>query len=227
MRRAVSVLFALAVVLFAVSAFAQTHTQAPEHPSDAANNVARGSEKVGHELAHPSENHGEGHEAPKTYFGIPGWILKLVNMVVFLGLLVYLLKGPVGSAFADRRNVISSQLREATERRQKADRLAQDIQARLDQIEGEVSAILQRAREEGERQKAELIAAAEAESQKILASARTEVDVRLKAARQELTNYARHLATERAEEIVRGSVTDADRRRLFDESVKNIGEVNA
>ena len=227
MRRAILIFFGAAVLLFAFSAFAQTHQQAPEHPSDASNNVAQGSEKVGHEMAHPGEEHGEGHEAPKTYFGIPGWILKLVNMVVFLGLLGYLLKGPVGAAFAERRSAISAQLREATERRQRADRLAQDIQARLDQIEGEVSAILQRAREEGERQKAELIAAAESESQKILASARTEVDVRLKAARQDLTNYARHLATQRAEEIVRSSVTDADRKRLFDESVTKIGEVNA
>jgi F-type H+-transporting ATPase subunit b len=227
MRRSLILLIAIAVALFAFPLFAQTHSQAPEHPSDASNNVAHGSEKAAHEVAHPTEGHGEGHAAPKTYFGIPGWILKLINMIVFIGLLVYLLKGPLGVAFSERRNAIRAQLQEATERRQKADRLAADIQARLDQIEGEVAAILQRAREEGERQKGELIAAAEVESQKILAAARNEVDVRLKAARQELTTYARHLATERAGQLLEQSVTEADRKRLFDESVASIAEVRS
>ena len=45
-----------------------------------AGNVAQGAEKVSHEQTHPTEEHGGEHEAPKTYFGIPGWILKLVNI---------------------------------------------------------------------------------------------------------------------------------------------------
>ena len=88
----------------------------------------------------------------------------------------------------------------AETRRAKADQMASDIQARLVQIEVEVKSIHARAEVEGERQKRELIAVAEAEAAKILASARNEVDNRVKHARHELTEYAGQLASERAEE---------------------------
>jgi F-type H+-transporting ATPase subunit b len=189
--------------------------------------VAHGAEKQAHEIAHPNEAHGEGHEAPKTYFGIPGWILKVINMIAFIGVLAYLIGGPMKKSFAERRTAITRAAEEAKLRREKADRLAGDIQARLTQIEGEVQSIHERALQEGERQKRELIAAAEAEAQKILASARNEVDNRLKHARHELTEYAGQLASERAEAILREKITPADQQKLFRESVAEVAEVRS
>ena len=66
-----------------------------------------------------------------------------------------------------------------------------------------------------------------AEAQKILQSARNEVDNRLKRARHELTEYAGELATQRAEQILRDKVTDTDRERLFDESVREVAEARS
>ena len=88
-------------------------------------------------------------------------------------------------------------------------------------------AIRERAEAEGERQKRELIAAAEAEAQKILAAARNEVDNKLKRARHELTEYAGELASERAEALLRERITDSDRHKLFNESVKELEEVRS
>ena len=164
----------------------------------------------------------EGHHE-KTYFGIPGWILKTANMLLFLGVLVYFVGGPVKRAFAERSAAIKQAAEEARERRGKADRMADDIQARLSAIEAEVRAIHERAQAEGERQKRELIAAAEAESQKILANARNEVDNRLKHARTELTEFAGQLASERAEQILREKITDQDQKNLFNESLREVG----
>lgn len=211
-------LLLLFIVLFAVSPiFAQQN----------ANDVAHGSEKVAHEVAHPNEAHGEGHDAPKTYFGIPGWLLKLVNMFVFLGVLGYLVGGPVKNAFAARSEQIRRAADEARARREKADQLASEIQSRLAQIEDELRTIRERAEAEGERQKRELIAAAEAEAQKILATARNEVDNRLKRARHELTEYAGELASERAEALLRERINDSDRHNLFRESVKELEGVRS
>src|SRR5947199_2501842 len=155
MRRAI---FIILLLLVPAILFAQNH-------ANDANNVSQGSEKAAHETVHPGEAHGEGHEAPKTYFGIPGWILKLANMLVFLGLLGWLIGGPVKNAFAARSEQIRRAAAEASERRAKADQLATDIQSRLAQIEDELRAIRERAEAEGERHKRELIAAAEGEGQ--------------------------------------------------------------
>jgi F-type H+-transporting ATPase subunit b len=182
--------------------------------------VAHGAEKEAHKVAHPTEEHGEGHHAPKTYFGIPAWIWKLANMLLFFGFLAYFLVGPVKGAFIERRAAIEKAATEARERRAKADSLAADIQARLTQIESEIRSIHERAQQEGERQKRELIAAAEAEASKILAAARSEVDNRVKRARHELTEYAGQLAEERAEANVKEQITEADQQRLFRSSLR-------
>ena len=212
--------FALVAILFliAVSAFAQQGEP---------NAAAHGTEKAAHEQAHPSEPHGEHGEAPKTYFGIPGWILKLLNMIVFLGLLGWLLKGPVTTALEQRGEKIRIEAQQARERREKSDKIASDIQARLSQIEQDVRSIRERAEAEGQRQRQELITAAEAEAAKILQSARNEVDNRLKTARHELTEYAGQLASQRAEAILKEKITEADQKKLFEESLRQVSEVKA
>jgi F-type H+-transporting ATPase subunit b len=212
------------LILFVVLLFVASYAFAQDNSP---NSAAHGTEKAAHEVAHPNESHGEHGEAPKTYFGIPGWILKLLNMIVFLAILGYFLKGPVTQALANRHEQIVRDTVEAKERREKADRMAADIQTRLTQMEQEVRAIHERAEAEGQRQRQELIAAAEAEAAKILQSARNEVENRLKSARHELTEYAGQLASERAEAILKEKITEADQKKLFEESLKEVGEVKA
>lgn len=206
-RIAVTIVFLLLVVSAPVALLASD--PAPEHAAAGAN--AEGA-------------HGGGH-AEKTYLGLPGWFWKFLNLATFIGLLIYLLGGPIGKAFRDRRTQIQEQLAEAKERRGKADRLAGDIDARLHKLEAEIEAILSRAREDGERQKNEMIAAAETEATKILSTARTEVDTRVKLARKELFDLASDLTTERATALLSGSITDSDRQRLFAEGLRDIEEM--
>lgn len=212
MRR---LLLLLLIVLIAPALFAQVDKSGAT--------AAHGAEKETHEKVHPDEHSGSSEHHEEVYFGIPGWILKTANMLLFVGMLIYFVGGPVKKAFAERSAAIRQAAEEARERREKADRMAGDIQARLSAIEAEVRAIHERAQAEGERQKRELIAAAEAESQKILANARNEVDNRLKHARTELTEFAGQLASKRAEEILREKITETDQQKLFRESLREVG----
>ncbi|MFL6247459.1 MAG: hypothetical protein ACJ74H_15625 [Thermoanaerobaculia bacterium] len=216
MRRLLLLLFILA----APALFAQV--------DKTGGSAAHGAEAEAHEQAHPGEGAAPGAEHhEKMYFGIPGWILKIANMILFIGVLAYFAGGPVKKAFADRTAAIRAAAVEARERREKADRMAGDIQARLAAIEAEVRAIHERAATEGERQKRELMTAAEAESQKMLAAARNEVENRLKHARTELTEFAGQLASERAEQILREKITEQDQKKLFQESLHEVGEVHS
>lgn len=150
-------------------------------------------------------------------------ILKFINMVLFFGALFWVLRKPIGNALRARGQALRQEAEEARGRRLKADQMAKDIQTRLAQIEHDVRSIRDRAEAEGERQKRELIAAGEAEAAKILQAARSEVENRLKLAKHELTKYAGELATERAEAILREKITDEDRRKLFQESLREVG----
>jgi F-type H+-transporting ATPase subunit b len=174
----------------------------------------------GAEPAHESEGGAK-------FLGLPTWIWKFINMVAFLALLVWLLKGPVKSAIASRHESIRREAVEAQERRARSEQMASEISARLAKLEEDVKTIRERAQSEGERQKREMIAAAEAESKKILQGARNEVESRLKAARQELTEYAGELASQRAEQLLREKITDADRDKLFRDSLSEIERVRS
>lgn len=189
--------------------------------------AAHGAEAEAHEAANPDEHASAEEHHGETYFGIPGWILKIANMLLFIGVLVYFVGGPVKKAFAERSEAIRRANEEARERRVRADQMAGEIQARLTAIEAEVKAIHERAEAEGERQKRELLAAAEAEAQKILSNARSEVDNRLKHAKGELTEFAGKLASERAEELLRETITEQDQRKLFKDSLREVGEVQS
>ena len=50
---------------------------------------------------------------------------------------------------------------------------------------------------------------------------------RLKHARAELTEFAGTLAAERAEQILREKMTEQDQKNLFEESLKEVGEVRS
>jgi F-type H+-transporting ATPase subunit b len=211
MKRVLPILLFVAVA--AVSALAQ-------HDETGAS-VARGAATEVAEDLHGENATGETHEE-QTYFGIPAWILKALNLILFAGLLFYFLGPPIRGALDARRQKIRGSLNEAAERRAKADHLAADIQARLDQIEKEVGSILERASVEGERQKQEMITQGRAEAEKVLAQAKVAVDAQLRQAKSELTEYAGQLAAERALTILETQMTDADRRKLFAEGVEEI-----
>lgn len=212
MRR---LILALILSVFPLLAIAQ-----PSSPTD----IAHGSEKVAHETA--TGEHGEGHEEP-TFLGVPAWVFKLVNMVAFIALLGWLIGRPAKGAMSDRGAAIRNAAEEARTRREKADRVAADIQARLTQLEEELKSIRARAEQEGERQKRELIAAAEAEAARILQNARSEVDSRLKHARHELTEYAGELASQRAEQLLRERITPEDQAKIFKDSLQQVEEVQS
>ncbi|HEX6159139.1 MAG TPA: hypothetical protein VF111_03165 [Thermoanaerobaculia bacterium] len=222
-------LILILTMALAPALFAQQPGHSPSAPTDTTGgSLAHGAENEAHKVAHPDE-HGKAAEEhhEKSYFGIPGWILKIANMLLFIGVLVYFVGGPVKKAFRERSEAIRAAAVEARERHTRADQMAGEIQARLDAIEQEVRAIHERAVAEGERQKRELLAAAEAEAAKILANAQTEVDNRLKHARGELTEYAGQLAAQRAEAILREKMTDNDQSKLFQDSLREVGEVRA
>jgi len=211
---------ALLIVLLLFVAF--TALAQAANPAD----VAHGAEKAGAAAAHPGEDVGGPHEGPK-FLGMPAWIWKLINMVLFIGALAYFLGGPLKKAYGERAQGIRKASEEANARREKAEQLAADIQALLAQIENDVKAIHERAEAEGERQRKELIAAAEAEAARILQNARSEVDNKLKSARHELAAYAAELASDRAEQILRDKITPADQQKLFAESVNQVAEVQS
>jgi len=164
----------------------------------------------------------EGHEAAATFLGQPLWIWQLINLVVFLGLLFWLLKKPVGAFFGDRRKEVEETLRKAEENKKRAEELVAQIEGRLAKLDQDLAAIHEHAKTEAAAEQADLLRQAEEESKKIVERARAEMETRVRHARKELTTYAGDLSVEMARELLKKNVSADDEARLLREGLGSL-----
>ncbi|MBW3563910.1 MAG: ATP synthase F0 subunit B [Acidobacteria bacterium] len=192
---------------------------APE--SEQTGSIAHGSEQEAREEFLGEEHADEAHGS-ETFLGIPVWIWKLANMILFIWVLWRLLRKPFWTFFANRKKDIAESLETAAERKERAERMESEIRERLDKLEEEIEGIRQRAAEDGERISREIAANAERDTEKVRRAAQAEIEQRLRNARQELRSEAARLAAERASQIVESTITESDRRKAFEAGIEQL-----
>jgi F0F1-type ATP synthase membrane subunit b/b' len=161
-------------------------------------------------------------EAPRTFLGLPVDLWKLANLLLILGLLVYFLGKPFSTHFRKRREDLDEAIDRAATERDRALALASEMTARLASLEKEIAEIRARGAREGEDEKRAQLEAAAREAELLRRNAADEIERRLAAAKADLARAAADLAADRARDVLAGAVTEEDRRRLLDESVRNV-----
>lgn len=160
----------------------------------------------------------EGHEGG-GFLGVPGLVWQVLNLGLFLGLLVYLLRKPLAGFLGDRRSGVAAALSKAEEDRRRAEQLAAELKARLSSIETELANLKDAARREADAEHAALLAKSQADADHLLERTRADLDNRVRAARAELTAYAGDLSVDLARELLAKTVTPDDEKRLLREGV--------
>ena len=163
----------------------------------------------------------EGHH-PEKFLGIPLPIWQLLNLVLFLGVLIYFVAKPMSAAFRNRQLEIEKRTREAEHRRAEVDRLAREIEVRTVRLEREIEEIRRQGVAEGQSARAELLARAEAEAERVRREASEEIERRLAGAKLELRQTAADLTASSAVDLVSREVTEEDRHRLVLESASRV-----
>lgn len=163
----------------------------------------------------------------ETWFNYPGFELwKFVNLFVFVGILIYILKKPLSAAFKAKRESIRAELIKAEEAKKAALSKLTEIEAKLAGADSERTRILKEAKAEIEQEKARLIAQAEAETEKLQAQSTGEI-VRIgQVARLQLRRFAVEESIRRAEEKLRTQVTADTDARLIKTGIQAIGGMN-
>lgn len=160
----------------------------------------------------------EGGEAG-TFLGLPVVIWKTANLLLFFGLMWWLLRKPLSSFFGERRAEVAKTLEKAEENRRRAEALAAELNTRLLQIDTELSKLRAAAKLDADAEHAALLAQAEEEAGRILSRTKGEIESRVRHARAELTGYAGDLALEIARDILARQITPEDQKRLVSEGV--------
>jgi len=150
-----------------------------------------------------------------TWLGIPRVVWYTLNLLLFFGLLGWLLAKPMAAFFRTRREEIARALAEATRQQEEAVRMKAEMEQRVASLEGEIAALRQRLRDDGARERAALVQQGEEEAQRLLAQMDREAARRREEAQAALAREAAGIAAELAWELLQREVTPDDRERIF------------
>jgi len=164
--------------------------------------------------------HGAEHHGPS----INDIWFPLGNFLIYAFILVKFALPLVRDFLKTRREEIVATITQATAKKQAAEALVSDYKTKVAGLDKEIQAMQAALRDEGEREKARLVAEAEALSAKIKQDALFLADQEVKIARQQLRQEMANEAEATARELVQRNLSAADQDRLAHEFIQNIGQ---
>ncbi|HEV7860401.1 MAG TPA: ATP synthase F0 subunit B [Pyrinomonadaceae bacterium] len=158
------------------------------------------------------------------WWNYPGFELwKFINLFLFVGVLVYILRRPLGDALRTRRETIRRELMRAQEERNAALAKLEEVEARLARLDAEVASVREHAEKEAVEERERVKRSTEDDARKLREQAQREIESAGKAARQELREYAAEQSVRLAEEMIRRDIRPDDDARLVNLNVEELG----
>ena len=164
--------------------------------------------------------------APHPWYNYPGFeAWKFINLFLFVGALIFLLRRPVGQSMRARRESIRKELMRAQEERNAALAKLEEVNARLARLDDEAAAVRTHAEQEAAQERERIARQTEEETRRLREQAQREIESAGKAARQELRRYAAEQSVELAEQLLRRDIRQDDDERLAREYITELGGV--
>jgi F0F1-type ATP synthase membrane subunit b/b' len=163
----------------------------------------------------------------EEYLNIPGFeAWKFLNLAIFVGLMIYFLRRPLGAQFKAKRDQIRAELIRTEEERKAALTRLTTIEAKIAQLESEKENILARAREESEEERRRLSEQTNTEIKRLREQVESEIARVANQTRAELRRFSAEESVRRAEQKLRSQIGPADDARLVKASIQEIGGLN-
>ena len=156
-----------------------------------------------------------------NYPGFEAW--KFINLFLFIGALILLLRRPIGQSMRARRESIRKELMRAQEERNAATAKLAEVNARLARLDEETQALRAQAEQDAAQERERIARTTEEDARKVREQAQREIESAGKAARLELRRYAAEQSTELAEEILRRDLRRDDDERLMHDYIEELG----
>jgi len=166
----------------------------------------------------------EGEGPP--WWNIPSFeFWRWLNLLIFVGLFIAILRRPVSEAMRARREGIRRDLMRAQEERNAAMAKLEEVEARLARLDSEVAAVREQSEREGAQERERIRRSTEEETLKLREQAQREIESMGKAARQELREFAAEQSVQLAEEMLHRDIKPEDDARLVSLRVEELGGV--
>ncbi len=182
--------------------------------------------------AAPAAEHGGEHGGIELFTpifggdGKTGIVWLLVNFAVLMWILNKVLFSKLKTKTAKTSDDIKAELARATSAHAEATEIISEYRGRMDRLEDEIKELKDNARKRAEADKAEIIAQAKLEAERIKAAALRAVEREGAIRRREIENEIVDGAMEQAEARIRARITPTDQTRLASAYVTQIEGVN-
>jgi F0F1-type ATP synthase membrane subunit b/b' len=152
-----------------------------------------------------------------NYPGLELW--KFINLAIFIGLGIYILRRPISGALSSRGEAIKQELIDAQEQKARALAKVAEADSLLSRLETDVRAVREHSRQEVESERDRLAAAASREIEKLKQQGEREVDTAAKVARKSLRQFLAQKSVDFARHKVRTQIKPEDDRQLIENSI--------
>lgn len=167
-------------------------------------------------------------EAEATGFWTNPNIWRVLNLLVFVIILVYILRSKVriGQVFTNRAASIVQELEQAKRDKEEARQRLAELEARLGRLDQEVADIRSEAERESVREAERIRQAAAADAEKIKQTAQREIEGAMKAAKGELRAFVADQSVALAEGVIRREIRTDDNTRMVNKFIDDMSEVS-
>ena len=149
---------------------------------------------------------------------------RLVAFVFLVGILTKLLKGPITTFLASRKEEIKNLLAELEVKQAEAEKKSVVYREKLASLEQETKQIVDELIAEGEAERGKILEIARKQADYIREQAQVAVQQEIKAAREKLQEEVAEMSVAAAEEILRKNMQAEDQDRLVGDFIKRVVE---
>ncbi len=150
--------------------------------------------------------------------------LMIVAVFVLFLAMSYFLFNPARKLMSDRKEKIRGELESAKQDMEEADRLKQEYETKLREIDKEAEVILSDARKKALENENRIVAEAKEEAARILDRARTESELEKQKVADDVKREIIAVAAVMAGKLVTASIDTAVQNQLIDETLKEMGD---
>ena len=163
-------------------------------------------------------------ESNSLYMG--DMLFYLISFIILALLVWHFAWKPVTEMMEKRATKIATDIDAAEESRKKAEDLAQKREEALQASRTEASEIVNRAKQNGEQQKATIVSAAHDEVVTMKANAKKDIQQERQEALASVKNDVAELSIEIASKIIQKELSAADQKALVDSYIEGLGKQN-
>lgn len=155
----------------------------------------------------------------KSKLFLPNYVWLSLNLTLFLFVLERYVGRPMAQFLDSRRDGIAEELENARKQLAEAEEMRAAVVRRLDDVEGEIAQLKERAEADGAAEAAQIAEQAANDEARFLRRAEEEISRREAETRVQLAEDAAALTGQLARELLEKEMTDADRRRVLERSL--------